>query len=61
MPKTTLSGTRIRALRLARGMTQAELARAGITLGTTYPEPVIDHSRARERALAAFATLKGAA
>lgn len=41
--------------------TQAELARAGITLGTTYPKPVIDHSRARERALAAFATLKGAA
>ena len=31
-----------------------ELAAAGITLGKTYPEPVVDHAAARARALAAF-------
>ena len=31
------------------------LKAAGITLGKTYPKPVVDHSKARERALAAFA------
>jgi deoxyribodipyrimidine photo-lyase len=36
-----------------------ELAAAGIELGKTYPAPVVDHSEARERALAAFQTLKG--
>jgi len=30
------------------------LAEAGIVLGETYPEPIVDHARARERALAAF-------
>lgn len=38
-----------------------ELARAGIVLGKTYPRPIIDHSAARERALAAFSSLKEAA
>ena len=33
---------------------------AGVTLGTTYPEPAIDHRAARDRALAAFAALKPA-
>ncbi|MBI1233168.1 MAG: deoxyribodipyrimidine photo-lyase [Alphaproteobacteria bacterium] len=37
------------------------LAQAGIKLGTTYPEPIVDHSQARERALAAFKGLKEAA
>ncbi|OYU49286.1 MAG: deoxyribodipyrimidine photolyase [Rhizobiales bacterium PAR1] len=35
------------------------LARAGITLGTTYPKPLVDHGFARERALAAFKSLSG--
>ena len=32
----------------------AVLAKAGIDLGKTYPQPVVDHKMARERALAAF-------
>lgn len=34
------------------------LSEAGITLGETYPEPIVDHKFGRERALAAYATLK---
>ncbi|MGI8723952.1 MAG: cryptochrome/photolyase family protein [Methyloceanibacter sp.] len=34
------------------------LAEAGITLGETYPMPLIEHGRARKRALAAFETIK---
>ena len=37
----------------------AVLARAGVELGRTYPTPMVDHPRARERALAAFAELAG--
>ncbi len=36
----------------------AELRRAGVRLGRTYPRPVVDHREAREEALAAFATLR---
>ena len=36
-----------------------ELAAAGVTLGKTYPAPIVDHQEARERALDAFQTLKG--
>jgi deoxyribodipyrimidine photo-lyase len=35
-----------------------ELAAAGVRLGETYPEPIVDHGKARARALAAFATLR---
>lgn len=35
--------------------TPMELAAAGITLGKTYPEPIVDHKVGRERALAAYA------
>lgn len=35
--------------------TPMELAAAGITLGKTYPEPIVDHKAARARALAAYA------
>lgn len=35
-----------------------ELAAAGITLGETYPRPMVDHGEAREFALAAFKQLK---
>ena len=38
--------------------TPIELASAGITLGKTYPQPVIDHAKGRERALAAYATIR---
>ena len=34
------------------------LRSAGIELGTTYPKPVVDHAKARERALNALASLK---
>lgn len=36
-----------------------ELAAGGVTLGKTYPEPIVDHQQARERALSAFQSLKG--
>lgn len=32
----------------------ATLRRAGVTLGTTYPKPIVDHAAARERALRAL-------
>lgn len=35
--------------------TPIELASAGVTLGKTYPEPIVDHAAARARALAAYA------
>lgn len=34
------------------------LAEAGVTLGRTYPEPIVEHAHARARALAAFKTLR---
>ncbi len=34
------------------------LKQAGIELGSDYPKPMVDHSRARDRALAALATTK---
>jgi deoxyribodipyrimidine photo-lyase len=34
------------------------LAAAGIRLGETYPEPIVDHASARRRALAAFAATR---
>jgi deoxyribodipyrimidine photo-lyase len=38
-----------------------ELAAAGITLGTTYPHPIIDHGFARSRALSAYGDARQAA
>jgi len=35
-----------------------ELAEAGVTLGRSYPEPIVDHKHGRERALAAYASLR---
>jgi deoxyribodipyrimidine photo-lyase len=40
--------------------TPMELAAAGITLGETYPEPIVDHKAARARALAAYAKTRSA-
>ena len=34
------------------------LARVGHALGKSYPEPMVDHAQARQRALAAFERLK---
>lgn len=34
------------------------LQAAGVRLGVTYPEPIIDHGTARERALAAYASVR---
>ena len=34
------------------------LKKAGIELGKTYPLPIVDHGKARERALAAYAAVK---
>jgi deoxyribodipyrimidine photo-lyase len=34
------------------------LRAAGVKLGTTYPNPIVDHRTARESALEAYATLK---
>lgn len=38
--------------------TPIELASAGVELGKTYPEPIVDHARGRERALAAYAKIR---
>jgi deoxyribodipyrimidine photo-lyase len=38
--------------------TPLELRSADVELGSTYPEPVIDHGKGRERALAAYAKLR---
>lgn len=35
-----------------------ELAAAGVRLGATYPAPILDHERARRRALSAFTSLR---
>ncbi|WP_439624977.1 cryptochrome/photolyase family protein [Shinella sp.] len=35
------------------------LKKAGVELGKTYPKPIVDHGKARERALAAYKALKG--
>ena len=39
--------------------TPIELASAGIELGKTYPQPIVDHKQGRERALAAYAKIRG--
>ena len=40
--------------------TPLELAGAGITLGETYPRPIVEHKVGRERALAAYAKVRNA-
>ncbi|GMV93241.1 MAG: deoxyribodipyrimidine photolyase [Candidatus Hydrogenedentota bacterium] len=37
---------------------EVELSEAGITLGDTYPHPIVDHAQARERALEAYNAIK---
>ncbi len=36
----------------------AILARAGVSLGSTYPAPIVDHAKARARALAAYGSIR---
>jgi deoxyribodipyrimidine photo-lyase len=36
-----------------------ELSAAGVALGEDYPEPMVNHARARDEALAAFEKIKG--
>jgi deoxyribodipyrimidine photo-lyase len=38
----------------------AVLADAGVTLGTTYPHPIVDHDDARKQALAGYQTVQAA-
>lgn len=38
---------------------EEELKKAGVALGENYPKPLVDVKKSRERALAAFASLKG--
>ena len=38
-----------------------DLAAAGVELGKTYPNPIVDHAAARDRALAAYKGLRGGA
>jgi deoxyribodipyrimidine photo-lyase len=38
--------------------TPIELASVGVTLGKTYPQPIVDHAKGRERALAAYAKIR---
>ena len=38
--------------------TPLELQSAGVALGLTYPEPIVDHRAGRERALVAYAKLR---
>jgi deoxyribodipyrimidine photo-lyase len=40
--------------------TPLELTSSGVVLGSTYPEPIIDHRKGRERALAAYAKVRNA-
>jgi deoxyribodipyrimidine photo-lyase len=40
---------------------QSILDAAGLTLGDTYPKPLVDHAKARDRALAAYNKIKDAA
>jgi len=37
-----------------------ELKGAGVELGNTYPEPIIDHKKGRERALKAYTKVRAA-
>ena len=39
--------------------TPIELGVASITLGKTYPQPIVDHRKGRERALKAYDKVRG--
>jgi deoxyribodipyrimidine photo-lyase len=37
---------------------ETTLRKAGVTLGETYPEPIVEHRGARQRAMAAYEEMK---
>jgi deoxyribodipyrimidine photo-lyase len=39
--------------------TPGQLSAAGVTLGQTYPQPIVDHAKARQAALAAYQRISG--
>ena len=53
-----LDGLQGKAIHAPWTMSPIELKAAGIELGKTYPEPMIDHKVGRERALKAYETIK---
>jgi deoxyribodipyrimidine photo-lyase len=54
-----LAGLRAELIHQPWRATPLELKSAGIELGLTYPQPIIDHKAGRERALEAYAKLRG--
>ena len=50
---------RLPAPDIHRPWDSGRLAGAGVSLGDTYPEPIIEHAAARRRALEAYARVKG--
>lgn len=52
-----LSGLPDKVLHRPWEASDEQLRAAGVKLGKTYPRPIVDHDKARARALAAFATL----
>jgi len=53
-----LSGLQGPALHAPWLLSHEALAQAGVTLGKTYPTPIVDHAAARQRVLAAFRGLR---
>jgi len=49
-----LAGLDDTAIHEPSGIGPLELAAAGVTLGVDYPEPLVDHAMARDRAVAAY-------
>jgi deoxyribodipyrimidine photo-lyase len=56
-----LAGLEAPAIHSPWNASKEALAQAGVTLGETYPKPIVDHAAARSRALAAFAEMRGRA
>ena len=46
------------ATREGRHIAVDAVKKAGVVLGETYPKPLVDHAKARERALGAYKALK---
>jgi len=54
-----LAGIAGKAIHAPWELAPLEARAAGVTLGETYPAPIVDHAEARERALAAYAPVLG--
>ncbi len=52
-----ISGLGAKAIHAPWELSAPDLAAAGVTLGTDYPSPIVDHPEARLRALAAYASV----